>query len=668
MSTDTRVRLFDRALTYLNITYLKVEYLNIIGTVTFMPVRRNNGERSAVYSAGGAAVYGVPSELYSRGLYQHTESIQVESERESSRAGSPDGGGGGFHERRVQGRTRVRPTFVDYDDFCRRATDRNGEGRFPDGDGSRAQRRDAWSNSIHDRVRSEALRPIQVPRAAASRTRLCQVCESGGLFGFHEHDCFHSFIGYGGKEDHVRPVGQGDTTGADREEQIVVMPVYVYDCALRALGAMLKIANNHQIARDSTMADVHQHPGPYGFQEFHTLILWFLFAAVYVFSFIRFDVFFVWFVVTSWMIVFVDKILKNHNSTIVTAVVVGVFRAAVFSLPMYVFITQTEIIKNLHKLAYSSDDADVEKNPGPAFNDNARVNALRSTLGMALQAYDVRCVLAAHGIPPERIDFEITKAVSAADTAKYYQTRTSQPLTPSGSAVQNVAKAFRAVYYGSVRDDYLMLLVAQYPPKWDCIKLLAMYPMHSEVYAAIARYLRRHQPSSTVPTLLLTDGTDVGDDPVSQSGPTVEKEFCQVCSFFVNPVGHDQRCRPHSSFALDDDVKRDAWIGDALHTLDVRKRLVSGGMWTARLSIACDAFKSGEAQAAYLRIRGFNNEYSERLQSDRTLSTLFEAHYETRYRTEYLVWLDEELRRLKTGEPVRAATSAQVEATWFFRA
>jgi len=108
------------------------------------------------------------------------------------------------------------------------------------------------------------------------------------------------------------------------------------------------------------------------------------------------------------------------------------------------------------------------------------------------------------------------------------------------------------------------------------------------------------------------------------------KVRCDVCGFNVNPDGHESRCRPARE-PLSDAIRAAAWIGDAVHKLDVR--MVAQCMNVPHVS--CEAFLSAYVTNAAMR------EYMKIVEpgvegSAERLGTVFESRYFGDFRIQYL--------------------------------
>jgi hypothetical protein len=415
----------------------------------------------------------------------------------------------------------------------------------------------------------------------------------------------------------------------------------------------------HVDARDSRKADIAVNPGPAdpfaGFAESMPMSDDVVFWVLIVFNLFSLSTvhFCLWVFASALLL----SIYKNTNFTSMISQVIflTVVRLVVISLTVYNVMTAMYLIRNDHVLPRTSAQHDIELHPGPAWESNVQVHTLRATVGTVLQLYDIRCVLASHGIAAPLLEGEVQKLYSALSTASYYQSKTDQPLEPSGTSSHAVAKAFRAVYFGAVREAYVKHLLKMYPPVWKAIRQVAVFPMHTLLHEFMAAQLSAdtEDVSTGLSTLLLTSGhEDVDGSDSTTTVPPAVKEYCNVCGFDVNPVGHSERCRVNPvRSAANDEMKRSAWIGDALHTMDVRERLIGAKVKVTLMSIVGDLYKSGKAQATYIRHIGYDQLYSEPLRaSDKYMSTVFESLYEGQFRDTYLHCLDADIQLVSEGK------------------
>lgn len=296
------------------------------------------------------------------------------------------------------------------------------------------------------------------------------------------------------------------------------------------------------------------------------------------------------------------------------------------------------LLLNLHVLARSSRDADVELNPGPWWHDDPTANEMRASVGLVKQAQDVRIILLLCGVALTRLESEVQAFVSVNATATYFREHfLEQRLAPAGGSDASVAKAFRALYYGEVRADYINHIANgrvfspnAYAAVYDVVN--EVVGRTSGVFTPVGYVEGEVHDSEQVP------------EP-SQSGPShsevpivdkPKKVHCIVCGFDVNPDGHEERCK----VPMDVSTICGAWIGDALHMFDVRVALMKHGVARKQLTQAASSYVSATAQAHYLLATGIYQELG-RGPADtlRELSTAFENAYHGEFRKAYLMYL-----------------------------
>jgi hypothetical protein len=306
------------------------------------------------------------------------------------------------------------------------------------------------------------------------------------------------------------------------------------------------------------------------------------------------------------------------------------------------------VAKNLHTIARSSVMADIEENPGPAWHDDPLVHERRAVVGSVKQQQDVRVVLLLVGIPLSKLEPEVQAFMSNNATAAYYR-RVQGSLQPAGDSAAAVAKAFRAVYFGSYRRDYVRYVIGSRD-----IDLRVLATVKDTVAEIVGENtgMAGGEPSAKLRALesapgkvdeLTTefDGISVGDSfaPGGVKG-TTPKMYCTNCSFLVNPDGHELRCGRGGS--SDNTVA--AWLGDALHTLDVRAALVRGGVNHRELTVVATSYTSAVAQERYMLSVSSPKELGiPGNSSSRTFSNTFEQCYKGEFRRNYLLWLAEDV-------------------------
>jgi hypothetical protein len=163
-------------------------------------------------------------------------------------------------------------------------------------------------------------------------------------------------------------------------------------------------------------------------------------------------------------------------------------------------------------------------------------------------------------------------------------------------------------------------------------------------------------------------GTNVGSGlpvPPGEGGVSLAaagsqaKVLCAKCGFLVRPEGHESRCAPGGQGSGIPKFVPAAWVGDAVHTLDVRRVLVSRVMDPAARHNAYISYVKGEEMARYyldlvdkpeevIKTQG-------KLPSTHNLATMFEAHYRGAFRENYLI-----ATFGLTGAEVNAMSSVEV--------
>jgi uncharacterized C2H2 Zn-finger protein len=108
--------------------------------------------------------------------------------------------------------------------------------------------------------------------------------------------------------------------------------------------------------------------------------------------------------------------------------------------------------------------------------------------------------------------------------------------------------------------------------------------------------------------------------------------YCDLCECVVVAKNHAQRCRPTVDWGPP--AHAEAWIGDALHVLDVREALLKFGAMDVVASLQTD-YTSARAQTDWLKAHGMYQ-----LGSESKNSTWFEANY-PKFRDQYKLWLAE---------------------------
>jgi len=131
---------------------------------------------------------------------------------------------------------------------------------------------------------------------------------------------------------------------------------------------------------------------------------------------------------------------------------------------------------------------------------------------------------------------------------------------------------------------------------------------------------------------------------VLEVGSTM-KVLCVNCSTFVVTAGHSARCVNRGS-ALNTDLRvgattrwtterRQAWIGDAIHRIDIRLAAVIKGVSDVEKNGFETSYLDAGSQAKYMKDFYADSTPVYRL-SNHSISTIFEARYHTEFRRAYL--------------------------------
>jgi len=124
-----------------------------------------------------------------------------------------------------------------------------------------------------------------------------------------------------------------------------------------------------------------------------------------------------------------------------------------------------------------------------------------------------------------------------------------------------------------------------------------------------------------------------------RSSPRGEKDLCEKCGCMVVLEDHEARCAAPvpADREESDKLRRMAWLGDAEHSLDVRRFLVVTGVGVADLEVKSQVFRSHAARARYYRANpGVMSVPGTEGRSDAALANLFNASYVGEYRKQYL--------------------------------
>jgi 23S rRNA maturation mini-RNase III len=416
--------------------------------------------------------------------------------------------------------------------------------------------------------------------------------------------------------------------------------------------AQLKPSYQFKLSRSSADADVELNPGPPALTVRDVVNATFIVTAVPLLGFVlAWEVFLLWVVFVIHMVIYYPEPGTERSFY-------RKYRPFVIPMFLSLAVTVSNYVDQF-RLARDSTQHDIELNPGPAYwLDDAEGNVLLSGLGTLLHQYDVRSVLIASGVNSSALDTKYQRCVSAEACAKYYHSlypRGDYILVPAGVSAGAVAKAFRAVY-PLLRDGYVKHLQNEFPTSALCLPKLGAFPVcerirrlveheagsganDTVVKDSVARYF---QLEDEIEQLSLLEARALSSTNSLQESSAVRGMFCEDCQCHVNPEDHKSRCRPVKP-PVSGQKKVAAWIGDAIHTLDVRIALVHACVPEKRLGILCDTFKSASAQARFVREHGYS--LGLRLdndESDRRLSTEFEAMYGG-FRSAYIAKLVEDV-------------------------
>lgn len=292
---------------------------------------------------------------------------------------------------------------------------------------------------------------------------------------------------------------------------------------------------------------------------------------------------------------------------------------------------------------------DIEVNPGPEYwaSDPERYG-VQANLGLELHRFDVRSVLLCSGVPLANVDTLFQELTTADACARYYKSTVKNwyhlPLIPPGSSSVAVARAFRAVYM-ELRVQYVQYIVYKYTPASHRVEYLGKFPMHFVITGRTSKAgaSDSFNTDSLAGALVQSDASDTEFEPsvpLHHTTPLV-REYCEVCECYVNPEGHDLRCRPVGvglGPAVDRTLRLSSWIGDALQTLDVRTALIDAKLPVNIIAKLMDNFKSAGAQRGYLQMVGMEPAVY-KASKDHAVSTIFESMYCGDFRRNYMKWL-----------------------------
>jgi hypothetical protein len=124
------------------------------------------------------------------------------------------------------------------------------------------------------------------------------------------------------------------------------------------------------------------------------------------------------------------------------------------------------------------------------------------------------------------------------------------------------------------------------------------------------------------------------------------RDLCKICECYINPEDHLTRCSGTINFSVHggkvnkkwSELKSLAWIGDTLHSLDIKLAANAIKILDKEKGAWHDLRTNAEAQAGYLTIHKTDDDDLIKL-STRQKSTVFEAMYYGEFRKEYLISL-----------------------------
>lgn len=423
--------------------------------------------------------------------------------------------------------------------------------------------------------------------------------------------------------------------------------------------AKLQPTQHFELARSSKNADVELNPGPVILSNSDIVSATLVITVVPLLGFVlSWEIFLLWALFVLLMVVYYPAPGTERPFY-------RKYRAFVVPLFMSFALVGNNYIAQF-RLARDSTMHDIEMNPGPvSWADDPERYTLLAGLGTLLHQYDVRSFLIASGVNSSSLDSKYQQCVSAEACANYYRSldpRSNDLLIPAGVSVHAVAKAFRAMY-PSLRDDYVQFLRREHLSRICLLSKLGDFPVCSLLQHMIES--RKTATSSeginqdNVARILELDRQvewlSHAEKRISMPSDSFESRsvargvFCERCQCHVNPNNHEERCAVVKS-PISGDTRVAAWIGDAIHTLDVRLALVQARLPEKKLSVLGDTFKSAAAQAKYLRTRGALLGLTVDInESDRRLSTQFEAMYGN-FRSYYITELINDVKSVAVGD------------------
>jgi len=244
-----------------------------------------------------------------------------------------------------------------------------------------------------------------------------------------------------------------------------------------------------------------------------------------------------------------------------------------------------------------------------------------SLFGYQQHTVDVMRVLAIIGVNHADLMKTTLTIVGANAVSLYYNALDYKPIQPRGLSDKNVAQAFRAAYKCQFRYDYLRWLLQVKGVPLDQLKnfspgVIDDIPQHGQ---------------------LRIENTQSLDCP---TGNVSEYALCTVCGFNVKVEGHINRCRIQPHNVVSNEQVKLAWIGDAIHVLDIRILLLASSVESKNLQFMAESFISRTAQKEYLLSVGVSLPSTS---TNHDWSTVFESMYHGEFREIYLEWVKRKL-------------------------
>jgi len=272
-------------------------------------------------------------------------------------------------------------------------------------------------------------------------------------------------------------------------------------------------------------------------------------------------------------------------------------------------------------------------------DDKHKVNAM---LGGFVLGYDMVAASMGSVDSYSKVSDVYQSLFANASLADFYRGLEFQPVKPSGSSDKSVAVAFRASYMTYLRFLYLNHVGFDYQ-NIDPNSLL--FRCRENFTFPVMSFSLRDPTVPAYTSVPDEDGVYSGDAstevvPLLLGAPAPARGHCDVCGFTVVLDGHGDRCRVQVAFTSDE--MRAAWLGDAMHALDVRVLISNTALSIKNTTLVSQEYLSAVAQRRYLAT--MDESYEElSSRSNHTWSTKFEMLYYGSFRSKYLLWLQAEL-------------------------